>query len=184
MEDSIWGFLCLRLIGMSNDVRYFEFLQKHCRGGMSSKFKEHARLALGDLGALNVESSIPKLLDEINSANEEEMDLVFISLKQCILKADARAFATIQNTLNYLFSLVQNNTIHNESIINGISICVAKFFDSDPKQALPLLTNLSSSPSENLRYIFATSMSSVNSCLFRRDFFNKLGMHNLTKWLS
>ena len=39
ITDSLWGSLCLRLVGLSRDQKYFEILLKHCQSNYGSKTK-------------------------------------------------------------------------------------------------------------------------------------------------
>lgn len=65
-------------------------------GNISSKTKESARLALGDLSASNPNKFIPLLVKELESVKQDDMDLTILSLQQAILKLDNKSYQIIE----------------------------------------------------------------------------------------
>lgn len=71
------------------------------------------------------------------------MDLVFISLQQCITRANNKSYAILEETLHELVGLIESNKIGNESVINRVSQSAAKLYNINPTKGLQLLLKLS-----------------------------------------
>lgn len=63
IQDSLWGCLCLRIVGLSGDQRYYDDLHQYTGPTYGSKIRENARLALGDLSSLHPTIFVPKLVE-------------------------------------------------------------------------------------------------------------------------
>lgn len=102
------------------------------------------------------------------------MDLTFVSLQQCISKSDSKSYDVIEGTVNQLVLMIESNRIQNESVINRVGQSVARLYNVNPTRGAKLLLNLASSKSENVRFLFATAISSIDLHLFNADVINQL----------
>lgn len=87
------------------------------------------------------------------------MDMTFVSLQHCILRSDPKSYEIIEEVLIELLKMIENNRIQNESVINRVADCAARLYNINQFKGAKLLMSLSTSNSENIRYLFADSIS-------------------------
>ena len=73
--------------------------------------------------------------------------------------------------------MIEKNKISNESIINRIGQSLGKLYNINPHKAVKLLLKLSESSYENIRYLFATTLSSMEPHHFNHDLIEILSKH-------
>jgi hypothetical protein len=79
--DNVWGRVALRFIGDCGKPENYEFLKGYAFGNYDADTKYHASIALGSLVAKNFNAMIPGLLENLKSANDENIVNAYLCIK-------------------------------------------------------------------------------------------------------